>query len=649
MSHQWQDVLAYLWQHHPSIYQEILKDSTVKRELICQENCPIIFPTMEGLEHLLDEEGLSLLATSTVSNKIFYVRLALSYVSYPFLENDLFWNIVLPVFSQVKNLFSSLSYEAAHYFYHFLKRSSVSEEKISSLLLGLSYEVALKLVSQENLPMDDIWTFIRNGHPVCEYLLQEDLRITSLKPLSFQEFYQLVKQGITIPQSLLEEQTFCRQIVEMEDVYAYRLLMRKLECNHDISFLEQQRTRYYDLELSSYCEEEEMLKRFASCYHKIEEALNTHSKEKIENLLTTSTSSFGEISLKYKSQIKRQFLLGNLEGIKAILQTQSREMMMRILIDYHFSEIAYNFFLNLRQLCHFASIKPILTLEELTFYDNIFHLENLSYREKMKWHQKMKYYPCQEQFYHHFLKARELVASLLNQSMIHSSNLSNYRNNLLSKQWGVDIYELDNEPFYALVKCLQNGKDRPLTEEDFYPTDGASYTYTGSDCLDLFKDPSENYTLLYDYIPKKQLVHVYPDDSYSLYQQGGNVDVSSHVHFLVTPVELVNLSNQYNELVLAQYNSLRDDEVNQQLTIPKRIALYCYDEVTDMDILSAKNLGIGIVVVKTKNYRQKGKTTYPIYQKLQKLDQAKYHAYDAYYQNQCYIQEVGDQGTHLQI
>ena len=32
------------------------------------------------------------------------------------------------------------------------------------------------------------------------------------------------------------------------------------------------------------------------------------------------------------------------------------------------------------------------------------------------------------------------------------------------------------------------------------------------------------------------------------------------------------------------------------------LGIYCYDEFNEMDIESAKNLGIGIVVVKTKSY-----------------------------------------------
>lgn len=44
------------------------------------------------------------------------------------------------------------------------------------------------------------------------------------------------------------------------------------------------------------------------------------------------------------------------------------------------------------------------------------------------------------------------------------------------------------------------------------------------------------------------------------------------------------------------------NEYDEKIINPEMIALFCYDEITENDIASAKNLGIGIILVLTKKY-----------------------------------------------
>lgn len=55
-------------------------------------------------------------------------------------------------------------------------------------------------------------------------------------------------------------------------------------------------------------------------------------------------------------------------------------------------------------------------------------------------------------------------------------------------------------------------------------------------------------------------------------------------------------------MVVAQPNESKTDEFNSKLEILKPFAIYCYDNVCGNDILSAKNLGLGIVLVRTSKY-----------------------------------------------
>ena len=78
---------------------------------------------------------------------------------------------------------------------------------------------------------------------------------------------------------------------------------------------------------------------------------------------------------------------------------------------------------------------------------------------------------------------------------------------------------------------------------------------------------------------------------------------TANVSYFMSPTEITTSSKVYNEVLLAVPNSKRkDSEFDEQLEKPQPIAIYCYDEITPNDIDAAQKLGIGIVLVETKEY-----------------------------------------------
>ena len=133
--------------------------------------------------------------------------------------------------------------------------------------------------------------------------------------------------------------------------------------------------------------------------------------------------------------------------------------------------------------------------------------------------------------------------------------------------------------------------------------DGGSYSLDGSAKLNTYRDPHVMYNLVFGDFPTSQIVHMYPVDSYSKYIRTSSHKTTKRVYELYTPTEFVEKSSNYNEIVLAQPNVRRvGDELNEQLALPTILGIYCYDEFTLEDVMSAKNLNVGIVVVKTKSY-----------------------------------------------
>lgn len=209
-----------------------------------------------------------------------------------------------------------------------------------------------------------------------------------------------------------------------------------------------------------------------------------------------------------------------------------------------------------------------------------------------------------EEYYDHFRSAKDKQASLIEEAMLTESSIQKYKDESLSTRAGVPIYVLDGDEFYAFIKSSQSSKDMPLDSNyRTYSGDGGSYSLDGSNKLKTFKDPRQVYNFIYKSIPKNQIIHTYPVDSYSLYKR--DLDTSTkRIYELLTPKELVGKSNSYNEILVALPNpSKPQDELQSSLEAPELLGIYCYDTITDNDVISAKNMGIGIVLVKTKNYQ----------------------------------------------
>lgn len=81
-----------------------------------------------------------------------------------------------------------------------------------------------------------------------------------------------------------------------------------------------------------------------------------------------------------------------------------------------------------------------------------------------------------------------------------------------------------------------------------------------------------------------------------------NLDLPDEI---LTPELLINNSDNYNEILIRQASLARPDEMDLRIPIPKMVSLYCYDEITENDIESAKNLGVGIMLVLTRKYHKK--------------------------------------------
>lgn len=197
-----------------------------------------------------------------------------------------------------------------------------------------------------------------------------------------------------------------------------------------------------------------------------------------------------------------------------------------------------------------------------------------------------------------------------NRNLLNKEKLNQFKDELASKENGVNIYYLNGQEFYTLVRCET---DRKKSEDNYATIDSlnsdySSFSIDSPKTLKLIKDPREYYTIMYDRIPANQLKRVFSFDACTEHGQsdGGPLGLPFIGDIKELTEETTKSSDQYNEILIETKDENNENKTN--IVNPKPIAIYCYDNYNYKDIELAKREGVGIVCVNTKAYdKQKNK------------------------------------------
>ncbi len=593
--------------------KELLKDPIIKMKIIDSPNKYDFIHLAQLSETdimslLLDDTGILILKqTPYLIDKLNGILTSgNSYVDTLFLQNE-FNEIILDNIEKLTYYFSSLSEKSVNSFIHYLLENKVSNSTIKEFLFSVNEQAQVNAFMNFSFPIEIVQSaLIRSRKKACEYILQHDLRMTSINFLNNNQLFSFFKKRIAIPHLLLEEKSFLKRLTEMEDVQSYRFLLKELEKENDTSSIEKERKAYYEQEIASFNKDENMLKRYSDCYHDILAHL-TDPDLNLEKVLKSHLhfeKDCKEIYY-YQERLFQWIQEKNEEEIRSFFIEESHLQLSNMIIDYHFEDIYYNVLLDLKQLVRFQKTEGrTLDDETLRIYDQILSLDQLSYQEKVSLHEQLKEEKQSEKFYDVFREAKDKAYEMIGDCILTKETLPAYQDISLTEKTGVNIYTLTGEPFFAFVKSLAVSKHyAPLSQTNLESfVDGASYSLDGYNKLDTYRDPKEYYNILYDNIPLNQIVHLYPVDSFSRYDRESEEAETTRVFELLTPFELTEKSDSYNEIIVAQKNKRKQDELNENLALPRPIAIYCYDTVSENDIESAKDLGLDIVIVQTNCY-----------------------------------------------
>ena len=483
------------------------------------------------------------------------------------------------------------------------KHTEKQNFNLIELISKFSQQTQTEVLKTQELSNEDYWKMISYTYEETASMLLEEKSVgKSLTNIRLPIIETIASKDIKLPYQIIEEPEFIKRISEITDVKTYRFLVNDLEKSNDVEKLEKAREKYYENQINSFNKKSGMLKVYESLYEKLAsmEEINPFS------LMQTAREIFKDASddeiFNLLNQINKVNLESGLNGIKEILKEKSNVMLGNMIIDSHFKDYYLNVLKDVKQLCNFDALGGnALSNDKIEIYKKIIEINNLSYEEKLELNTKLGKKNYVEEFYNDVRNSRNKMYSLIREEILNEDKISKYLDKEETDKFGVNIYRLEGEPFFALVKSLSIDKAFELSSGDIHSyKDSGSFSIDASNKLDTFRDPKDNYNLIFNNFNIDQVVHMFPVDSFSGYTRGEKA--TDRVIELLTPKEFTGRSKDYNEVIIAQKNVSKPNDMDDRLPLPKPFAIYCYDEIGPNDIESAKNLGIGIVVVNTKKY-----------------------------------------------
>ena len=271
-----------------------------------------------------------------------------------------------------------------------------------------------------------------------------------------------------------------------------------------------------------------------------------------------------------------------------------------------------------------------ISKDRVDLYTSILNIDDLTISEKKELHSKLKQINMMEIFYDDMAFARKIVRTSIKESAASKDQLLKYKDDELSQEYGVDVYKIDNEPFFALVKT-----GRKLSDD--LPT-GHSFSIVGNNAVGVFGDLSDSTTFVYDStdLNSNQIVHVFPQDSFTYYKPFEvSRDATRRVEPLLTIDELVGETTTYNELLILEKGKKITD-FDKDIPELKKIALYCVDKISKKDVETAKVNGVGIFLVNSKDYANSNYEVQNLYRNRNSVDYFSYNYFNGYYEKELH-------------
>lgn len=566
--------------------------------------------------NLLDDEGVDYLKEYIdIEGRITYILSWSKYANSLF-NNQRFLDLFLS--TDISNYYATLSMldeRTCNLIVNRCIELNKDMKFISELIGYFNKDYQLKFIDKYDYPNDLIYEMLKRrpnivGKKILEKynidLLSHNISIKNLvdagKSLAYDEMAKrngdsYVSSGVEIffLSSDLLNMDVAQKLWNELNVYEYRFLINDANYCGDPTNLNN---------YAKTTEEEFILnKEYPESYKNIFNMIN-----KLSNL-DSSSNEYHDIFRNLIRQIQifpneytnlRELIFnGEFDEVINLITKSLDEKKSDYIIDYHFEENYYNVMYDLRELLEFYYAGNIdIPEDRLYLYQQILNIDMLSSQEKIELHNELKQYNMMEIFYDDMSFARKQVRKAIKDYSMVKEELVKFKDEELSNEYGVDVYNIEDNPFFAIVKSNINA-------EDNMPV-GHSYSLVGNGCISVFGTPKYSDTYVYDSsdLNPEQIVHVFPRDSFTMYRPFSFTDqATNRVEQLMMPDELLYNKRTYNEILILERGK-KETDIDSRIPKLKRIALYCVDQITAKDVETAKIHNIGIMLINSKKYNK---------------------------------------------
>jgi len=567
---------------------------------------------------ILDEEGLSLLEKNRyVEERINYILAYSKYKNELFKKPEflkVFFDSDLTYFYASLNDLDDQTYDVMIEEY---RKRGPEPEKFSRFFSYLKDDYKLKKIDDWSYGEDALYNLINVDRPMIAAKIIDKFNInlsderlnldglltkakeSAIKAMEVRNNYDKVIPELRIPVESIDINV-AKKIYETHDIFGVRKIINDLQWNTNPEVINDYVKKQEEERINGYSDEvlSSQYKDIYDSFIKMKEALINDSED-FYNFKHDCMKKCRNVHINdFYALLEEKYDENNMEGVYNCLKSQDNRDVSNSIIDYHFEENYHNIIIDLKELLRFNSEGKISINEDhLGLYNLIVNIDDLSANKKRKLHESLKKIDVMGMFYDDMSFARNIVNEAIKEKSLNTNTIKQYRDEKLSNECGVDVYTIGDEPFFGIVKTgIHNNDDLPT---------GHSYSLVGNDCVAVYGNVENSNTFLYDAgeLNPEQIVHVFPYDSFTFYRPfTSSSEGTDRVHTLLMPEEITGLSgNSYSELLIMEKGRKQTD-MDERIPALKRIALYCVDEIREKDIDKAKSMGLGIILVKSKDY-----------------------------------------------
>lgn len=293
----------------------------------------------------------------------------------------------------------------------------------------------------------------------------------------------------------------------------------------------------------------------------------------------------------------------------SILRKETSLKISEVVVDSIFNDNIYNVRLNLNEIIRYTTDinENLIDQDHLSFYKVILNIDSLSNEDKIKLYNNFKEKDISSVLYDDLRILKNHSYNAIKNSLTEFNSNVGLKRDDLSKAYGTDVYELNGEKFYMLVKSMNpisnniNNNFINLEKKESGIERGC-YSLIGSDNIDVF---NRNFVYGFNNFDEQNIISVFETDCFSkesdeliLNQNYGTTAVNR----LMTPSQIVNgldfsKKTRYSEIQIL--GKLKPDFI------------VAFDSINELALTESKRLNIPIVIIQTKSYSNDKKRNNP--------------------------------------